>query len=66
MEQNLIAIKDMPVLVSGYIEQAIRNIYDEHSHEMKTILLGAASLILGLGAYKEYGLILKSVIREEA
>ena len=66
MEQNLIAKKDMPVLVSGYIEQAIRNIYDEHSHEVKTILLGAASLILGLGAYKEYGLIPKSVIREEA
>lgn len=66
MEQNLIVKKDISVQVSGYIEQAIHNIYDEYSHEVKTILLGAASLILGLGAYKEYGLIPKSVIREEA
>jgi len=28
--------------------------------------LGAASVILGFGAYKEYGLISKSIIREEA
>lgn len=32
---------------------------------MKTILLGAASVVLGFGAYKEFGLIPKSVIREE-
>lgn len=65
MEQNLIVCKDMPKQVSGYIEQAIRNIYDEHPHEVKIILLGAASVILGFGAYKEYGLIPKSVVGEE-
>ncbi|MFQ9608434.1 MAG: hypothetical protein ACLU90_05590 [Lachnospira sp.] len=65
MEQNLIVSKDMPEQVSGYIEQAIRNIYDEHPHEVKIILLGAASVILGFGAYKEYGLIPKSVVGEE-
>lgn len=66
MEQNLVVKEDMTVQVSGYIEQAVRNIYDEHPHEVKTILYGAASLILGLGAYKEYGLIPKSIIRKEA
>lgn len=61
MEQNL-TVK--PEQVAGYIEQAIHNIYDEHPHEVRIILLGAASVILGFGAYKEYGLIPKSVIRE--
>lgn len=65
MEQNLIVSKDMPEQVPGYIEQAIRNIYDEHPHEVKIILLGAASVILAFGAYKEYGLIPKSVVGEE-
>lgn len=66
MEQNLILNKDMSEQVSSYIEQAIRNIYDEHTHEVKIILLGAASVILGFGVYKEYGLISKSVVGEEA
>lgn len=65
MEQNLTVKKDMLEQVSGYIEQAIRNIYDEHPHEVKIILFGAASVIFGFGAYKEYGLIPKSVIGEE-
>ena len=59
MKQNLIVNKDIP-------EQAIRNIYNEYPHEVKIILLGAASVILGFGAYKEYGLIPKLAIREEA
>lgn len=62
MEQNLIVNKDIPEQVSGYIEQAIRNIYNEHPHEVKIVLLGAASVILGFGAYKEYGLIHKLAI----
>ena len=48
-----------------FIEQAIHNIYYEYPHEVKTILFGAASVILGFGAYKEYALISKSVIRKE-
>lgn len=63
MEQNLILNKDMSEQVFSYIEQAIRNIYDEHPHEVKIILLGATSVIFGV--YKEYGLIPKSVIGEE-
>ena len=59
MEQNLTVNKDIP-------EQAIRNIYNEHPHEVKIVLLGAASVILGFGVYKEYGLIPKSVVGEEA
>ena len=51
--------------ISDYIEQAIHNIYNEYPHEVKTILFGAASVILGFGAYKEYALISKSVIRKE-
>lgn len=66
MEQNLTTKRNIPEQVSGYIEQAIRNIYNEHPHEVKIVLLGAASVILGFGAYKEYGLIPKSVNREEA
>lgn len=66
MKQNLAVKEDVPVQASGFIEQAVRNIYDAHPHEVKTILFGAASLILGFGAYKEYGLIPKTVIREEA
>lgn len=66
MEQNLILNKDMSEQVSSYIEQTIHNIYDEHPNEVKIILLGATSLILGFGVYKEYGLIPKSVIGEEA
>lgn len=65
MEQNLTVKKDMPEQVSGYIEQTILNIYNEYPHEVKIVLLGVASVILGFGAYKEYGLIPKSVIREE-
>lgn len=65
MEQNLTVKRDMPEQVSGYIEQAICNIYNEHPHEVKIVLLGAASVILGFGAYKEYGLIPKSVNRKE-
>ena len=50
---------------SGFIEQAARDIYAQHPHEVKAILFGAASLILGFGAYKEYELIPKLAIREE-
>ena len=63
MEQNL--VKDMSERISDYIEQAIHNIYNEYPHEVKTILFGAASVILGFGAYKEYALISKSVIRKD-
>lgn len=66
MEQNLTVNKDIPEQISGYIEQAIRNIYNEHPHEVKIVLLGAVSVILGFGVYKEYGLIPKSVVGEEA
>ena len=66
MEQNLILNKDMSEQVSSYIEQAVRNIYNEHPHEVKIVLLGATSVIFGFGAYKEYGLIPKLAIREEA
>lgn len=65
MEQNLKVREDMPVQASGFIEQVVHNIYDEHPHEVKAILFGAVSLILGFGAYKEYGLISKTVIRGE-
>ena len=64
MEQNL--VKDMSERISDYIEQAIHNIYNEYPHEVKTILFGDASVILGFGVYKEYGLIPKSVVGEEA
>ena len=50
---------------SGFVEQAVRDIYVQHPHEVKAILLGAASLILGFGAYKEYELIPRLAIREE-
>lgn len=66
MEQNLTVNKDIPEQISGYIGQAIRNIYNEYPHEVKIVLLGAASVILGFGVYKEYGLIPKSVVGEEA
>jgi|GEM_PF-2371160 hypothetical protein len=66
MEQNLTVNKDIPEQISGYIEQAIRNIYNEHPHEVKIVLPGAVSVIFGFGAYKEYGLIPKLAIREEA
>ena len=49
----------------GFIEQAARDIYAQHPHEVKAILFGAASLILGFGAWKEYELIPKLTIREE-
>lgn len=65
MEQNLTVNKDIPEQVSGYIEQVIRNIYNKYPHEVKIVLLGAASVILGFGAYKGYGLIPKLTIREE-
>lgn len=66
MEQNLTVKKDMLEQVSGYVVQAIRNIYNEYPYEVKRVLLGATSVILEFGAYKECGLIPKSVIREEA
>lgn len=65
MEENIMVKEKMSVQASGFIEQAARDIYAQHPHEVKTILFGAASLILGFGAYKEYGLIPKVVIREE-
>lgn len=39
MEQNLTVKRNIPEQVSGYIEQAIRNIYNEHPHEVKIVLL---------------------------
>lgn len=57
--------EEMPVQASGFMEQAVRDIYAQHPHEVKAILLGAASLILGFGAYKEYGSIHKVATREE-
>ena len=65
MEENIMVKEEMPVQASGFIEQAARDIYAQHPHEVKAILFGAASLILGFGAYKEYGLIPKSVVGEE-
>lgn len=66
MEENITVKEEMSVQVSGFIEQAVHDIYEQHPHEVKAILFGAASLILGFGAYKEYGLIPKTIIREEA
>lgn len=66
MEENIMVKEKMPVQASCFIEQAARDIYAQYPHEVKAILFGAASLILGFGAYKEYGLIPKTIIREEA
>lgn len=65
MEENIMVKEKMPVQASGLLEQAVRDIYAQHPHEVKAILFGAASLILGFGAYKEYELIPKVAIREE-
>ncbi|NSE47638.1 hypothetical protein G4358_10105 [Dorea formicigenerans] len=65
MEENIMVKEEMPVQASGFIEQAARDIYAQHPHEVKAILFGAASLILGFGACKEYELIPKLTIREE-
>lgn len=65
MEENIMIKEKMPVQASGFVEQAVRDIYVQHPHEVKAILFGAASLILGFGAYKEYELIPKLAIREE-
>ena len=65
MEENIMAKEEMPVQASGFIEQAMHDIYAQYPHEVKAILFGAASLILGFGAYKEYGLIPKVAIRED-
>ena len=65
MEENIMIKEKMPVQASGFVEQAVRDIYVQHPHEVKAILFGAASLILGFGAYKEYELIPKAIIREE-
>ena len=65
MEENIMVKEEMPVQASGFIEQAARDIYAQHPHEVKAILFGGASLILGFGAYKEYELIPKLTIREE-
>ena len=65
MEENIMIKEKMPVQASGFVEQAVRDIYVQHPHEVKAILFGAASLILGFGAYQEYELIPKLAIREE-
>ena len=65
MEENIMIKEKMPVQASDFVEQAVRDIYVQHPHEVKAILFGAASLILGFGAYKEYELIPKLAIREE-
>ena len=65
MEENIMIKEKMPVQASGFVEQAVSDIYVKHQHEVKAILFGAASLILGFGAYKEYELIPKLAIREE-
>ena len=52
MEENIMVKEEMTVQASGFIEQAARDIYAQHPHEVKAILFGAASLILGFGAYK--------------
>lgn len=66
MEENIMVKEKMLVQASGFIEQAAHDIYAQHPYEVKVILFGVASLILGFGAYKEYGLIPKVAIREEA
>ena len=65
MEENIMVKEKMPVQASGFIEQAASDIYVQHPHEVNAILFGAASLILGFGAYKEYELIPKVSIRKE-
>ena len=58
MEENIMVKEEMPVQESGFIEQAARDIYAQHPHEVKAILFG-------FGAYKEYELIPRLAIREE-
>lgn len=65
MDQQLSTREEMSLQASGFIEQAICNIYETHPHEVKTILFAAVSLIFGYSAYKEYELIPKTVGRVE-
>lgn len=61
MEQQLSTKEEISLQLSGFIEQAVYYIYEVHPHEIKTILFTAVSLIFGYSAYKEYGLITRTV-----
>ena len=65
MEQGTSTREEMPLQISGFIEQAVCNIYEAHPHEIKTILFTAFSLIFGYSAYKEYELISRTADEEE-
>lgn len=61
MEQQLSTREELSLQLSGFIEQAVCNIYEAYPHEIKTLLFTAISLIFGYSAYKEYELITKTV-----
>lgn len=64
MKQSLVVRKDMLEQVYDCIDLAIRNIYDEYPHEVQTILIVNASVILWGEACKEYCLINKDVLEK--
>lgn len=61
MEQQLSTKEELSLQLSGLIDQAVYYIYEAHPHEIKAILFTAVSLIFGYSAYKEYGLITRTV-----
>lgn len=65
MEHVLSTREEISLQSSGLIEQALCKIYGAHSHEIKTILFAADSLISVYGEYNEYELIKKTVDEEE-
>lgn len=65
MEQELLVREDVALQASGFVEQAIYNIYKAHPHEVKLILYTALSLIFGYSAYKEYELTVRTAETEE-
>lgn len=65
MEEATIVTEKISEEASGFLEQAVHNIYSEYPHEIQVLLFSTASIIFGVGAYKEYGLISKKNIMEE-
>ena len=43
MENEITSKEEVQTQASGYIEEAVRKIYEEHPHEIRAILYGAAS-----------------------
>ena len=61
MELQLSTKEELSLPLSGRLDPAVYSICGAHPHEIKAILFTAVSLIFGYSAYKEYGLITRTV-----